>query len=444
MAHEKDREEKCERREHREPRVITLSDIAACLWVRKLTVITFTLIGAACGIYYAIQLPDVYTAQMSMVPESNEGTNKANATLAALGMAAPVATEDAYAPTIYPDIVSSIPFIMELLDVEVQTSSSDSTFTLRQYVETHTKPGPIGKLLGNSETEEADKSARELIDPFKLTKSETALYNDIKGQVHVLINNKTRAVEVSVTMQDPLVAAQLTDTVAARLQEYITDYRTAKARQDLDYAISINEEAKEQYYDAQTRYAEWMDRNQALATYEAQSERDRLENDMQLAFNLFNQTSQKLQAAEAKVQDVTPVFAVVDPATVPVTPSGPKKKLIALMWTLAFFVLGSLISCRSLIFTSRFKRKVEREAALQRKARRKLREKMLRHRKGKGEKREEREETPAVEEIIIEDTHSDSPYIPEEEIARCLQEGNPPTDIDREDDSRFRPRDEQK
>ena len=184
-----------------------------------------------------------------------------------------------------------------------------------------------------------------------------------------------------------------------------------------------------------------MDRNQALATYEAQSERDRLENDMQLAFNLFNQTSQKLQAAEAKVQDVTPVFAVVDPATVPVAPSGPKKKLIALMWTLAFFVLGSLISCRSLIFTSRFKRKVEREAALQRKARRKLREKMLRRRKGKGE---EREETPAVEEIIIEDTHSDSPYIPEEDIARCLHEGNPPTDIDREDDSRFRPRDEQK
>lgn len=438
MAHEKETEEKREKRGHRE---ITLSDIAACLWVRKLTIIIFTLIGATGGIYYVMQLPDVYTANMSMVPESNEGGNKANATLAALGMAAPVATEDAYAPTIYPDIVSSIPFIMELLNVEVQTSSSDSTFTLRQYVETHTKPGPIGKLLGNSETEEADKSAGELIDPFKLTKSETALYNDIKGQVHVLINNKTRAVEVSVTMQDPLVAAQLTDTIAARLQEYITDYRTAKARQDLDYAISINEEAKEQYYDAQTRYAEWMDRNQALATYEAQSERDRLENDMQLAFNLFNQTSQKLQAAEAKVQDVTPVFAVVDPATVPVAPSGPKKKLIALMWTLAFFVLGSLISCRSLIFTSRFKRKVEREAALQRKARRKLREKMLRRRKGKGE---EREETPAVEEIIIEDTHSDSPYIPEEDIARCLHEGNPPTDIDREDDSRFRPRDDKR
>lgn len=169
-------------------------------------------------------------------------------------------------------------------------------------------------------------------------------------------------------------------------------------------------------------------------------DRNRLENDMQLAFNLFNQTSQKLQAAEAKVQDVTPVFAVVDPATVPVAPSGPKKKLIALMWTLAFFVLGSLISCRSLIFTSRFKRKVEREAALQRKARRKLREKMLRRRKGKGE---EREETPVVEEIIIEDTHSDSPYIPEEDIARCLHEGNPPAEIDREDDSRFRPRDDE-
>ena len=47
-------------------------------------------------------------------------------------------------------------------------------------------------------------------------------------------------------MQDPQVAATVADTVQARLKEYITEYRTSKARRLLEYAEKLRKEAREE------------------------------------------------------------------------------------------------------------------------------------------------------------------------------------------------------
>ena len=72
------------------------------------------------------------------------------------------------------------------------------------------------------------------------------------------------------------MAAVLADTVMARLQEFVIDYRTTKARQDLKYIETLNEEAKATYYKAQQNYAAYLDRNQNLSLFSAQTTRDRL------------------------------------------------------------------------------------------------------------------------------------------------------------------------
>ena len=142
-------------------------------------------------------------------------------------------------------------------------------------------------------------------------------------------------------MQDPLVAAMLADTVVTRLQEYVTDYRTNKARQDLEYAEKLNAEAKDEYYKAQQKLADYTDRNQGIATQSARIARDRLDNEAQLAFSLYNTTSQHVQKAKAKVQETTPVYAVVNPATVPIRPSAPRKVMILIGWVFLAFVASA-------------------------------------------------------------------------------------------------------
>ena len=142
------------------------------------------------------------------------------------------------------------------------------------------------------------------------------------------MDKKSLTVSIAVTMQDPLISATLTDTVMQKLQDYITDYRTNKARHDLDFTQKLYDEAQQKYYEAQQRYADYVDKNQNILLRSVQTRQERLQNEMNLAYNLYNQTAQQLQLAKAKVQENTPVYTVVQAATVPLRASKPSKAMI--------------------------------------------------------------------------------------------------------------------
>ena len=57
----------------------------------------------------------------------------------------------------------------------------------------------------------------------------------------------------------------------------------------------------------------------------------------------------QMQAAQAKLQEATPAFTVIESASIPVKPAGPKRMFISIaMMVLSFFVLsGKLLwECR--------------------------------------------------------------------------------------------------
>ena len=176
---------------------------------------------------------------------------------------------------------------------------------------------------------EEDSAVTE-VNPFHLTQKEDAVVNALRSRIGISIDKKTMVVSLSVKMQDPLVAAVLTDTVMQHLQGYITEYRTNKARHDLQFTQKLFDESQKDYYAAQQRYARYMDANQNIVLRSVRTEQERLQNEMTLAYNLYNQMAQQLQLAKAKVQESTPVFAAVQPATVPLTTSG-RSKLITLV-----------------------------------------------------------------------------------------------------------------
>ena len=129
-------------------------------------------------------------------------------------------------------------------------------------------------------------------------------------------------------MQDPLISATVADTVMRNLQTYVTDYRTNKARNDLKFTQQLYDEAQHDYYAAQQRYARYMDANQNVVRRAVRTEQERLQNEMTLAYNIYNQMAQQLQVAKAKVQESTPVYAVVQPASVPLEAAKPSKTMV--------------------------------------------------------------------------------------------------------------------
>ena len=152
------------------------------------------------------------------------------------------------------------------------------------------------------------------------------------------VDNKTYVITIDVTDQDPLIAATLADSVQSRLQDFITDYRTRKARVDLAYNQKLFKEAQERYEKARLRSAAYSDANRHAIFAEKQSEQTKLENEMQLQYRAYSHVAAQLQMAEAKVQEETPAFTLLQPATVPVKKVGPKRLSICLcLLFLAFF-----------------------------------------------------------------------------------------------------------
>lgn len=339
-----------------EEQEIDLLELASKLWDSRRRIIKWAIWGIVIGLVVAFSIPKEYTATVKLAPELGSAKSGGTGGLAALASMAGVNLSqssgvDAVYPELYPDIVSSVPFAVGLLSVELPTNIEDTdSATVETLLMDHTSSpwwgyvlGVPGKIIGGikslftDEEEEGDGT----IDPNHLTLEQSQLVEAVNQRVAVNVDTKTQVVTITSTLQDPVAANALADTVTSRLKAYIKEYRTEKARADLDYARKINREAREEYYKAQSKYAAAADRNHGLSTRSAAIELERLQNETQLAFSLYNNTSQQVKVAEAKVQESTPVFAIVQPSTVPVRASKPRKVLILIGFVFLAVVAAS-------------------------------------------------------------------------------------------------------
>ena len=140
------------------------------------------------------------------------------------------------------------------------------------------------------------------------------------------------------------------------LQKFVVEYRTAKARNDLAYAKKIFVESKSKYIKAQELYASYSDANEDVILQSFKAKQDEMENEMQLRYNIYTQAAQQLQLAEAKIQEKTPVYAILQPATVPIRPSGIGRSIIVLGMTLVGVFLGLIW----VIFIQNFIKQIKR------------------------------------------------------------------------------------
>lgn len=324
-----------------EEQEIDLLELARKLWNARRLIVKWCIVGAVVGLVVAFSIPKEYTTTVKLAPEL-QGNKPSSGGLSSLASMAGINlnsmnTIDAVYPELYPDVVSSIPFATELFNVPVKDKKGELQTTVYDYLFEHTRSpwwsvilSLPGKIIGwtLSLFKEEEDSGEGKLDPFQLTEDEMKIVKALNERIGCSVDSKSYVVTLSVTMQDPLIAATLTDTVMINLQRYITDYRTNKSRNDLAYTQKLFDEARADYYKAQQAYARYMDQNQNVVLRSVRTEQERLQNEMNLAYNVYSQTAQQLQMAKAKVQENTPVYAVIQPASVPLKASKPSKMAI--------------------------------------------------------------------------------------------------------------------
>jgi uncharacterized protein involved in exopolysaccharide biosynthesis len=312
---------------------------------RKLLV-CFVSAFAVLGVIVALNTPKSYTSTVILAPEISGAGGLADnisdfASMVGVNINTSGSSVDAIYPEIYPDVVSSSDFIVKLFDVKVKQLKDPTEKTYYQHLKTDNKVPfwyyPqiwVSKLFTKNVAQKP-----KALDPFMLTKEQYAICSIVRANISCVVDKKTSVITISVKDIDPMVSALIADTLQQRLQQYISVYRTKKARNDLEYSKKIFSEAKVQYLKAQQDYGSYADANEELTLESFKAKRDELENEMQLRYNIYNQSAQQLQLAKSKVQERTPAFSIVQGASVPLRATSTPRSMIVLL----YMVLGAIL-----------------------------------------------------------------------------------------------------
>lgn len=314
-------------------------DILRRIYAIRKTLYKAAGVGVILGILIALSIPQKYTVTVTLSPEMSGDKAGGLASLASsfLGGSASSGSNDALNVTLAPDIVASTPFVLDLFDARVQTLDGKLDTTLTAYLDEQKQPwwgyikaapgmaiGAIKSLFSE------DTDTVSVLNPFQLTEKEAGKVKGLRQAITAEVDKKTAITTITVTLQDPKVTAIVADSVVAKLQQYIVDYRIKKAKEDCAYLEELYKERQQEYYDAQSKYAHYFDSNRNIAFQSVRAEQERLQNDMSLAYQVYSQVAQQLQVARAKIQEEKPVFAVVEPASIPLQSSGTSRKIILL------------------------------------------------------------------------------------------------------------------
>lgn len=312
------------------------------------TLVVFIATFSLLGLIIALNKPKTYTSNVVLAPEiaNASGVSQSISDMASnfgIDLGGKSSGIDAIYPDIYPDVLSSTDFIKRLFEIKVRTKENpNNSITYESYCKEKAKSFSLGKMLKGlfaflkKDNTYGGSTGK---DPFWISKEDEGLCNAIRNSTTCLIDKKTNIITIGYTDNDPLVSAIMVDTIQHRLQEYITNYKTKKSRNDVKYYQELFVTSKQDYIKARQIYANYADANEEIILESFRAKRDELENDMQLKYNIYTQVANQLQAAKAKLQESTPAFVVIQTSKMPNEASSTPR-----MYIIIFFCIIGLIA----------------------------------------------------------------------------------------------------
>ncbi len=325
------------------------------LWSNKKFIIIISFAFALLGVTSALMMKRQYTVSVTLAPEiqGRNSSSSLNGIASMLGMRNAVGSTgtDALNITLFPEICASTPFLTNLFDVKVtpyvtakqirEGAKPARPISIYKYISKEDEPKGWFANLKESIFGKKEEIKNGKVNPSKLTSRQFGVVNFLSRNISVDVDKKTGVTKIFVTMDDPQIATQIADTVCNRLQEHIINYRTKKAKEDYFYYKKLSEEAHNKLVKAQAAYALSVDYDRSVILQSVNSEKQRLQEEASLANQLYTQMEQQKEMAKAKIQELKPVFAVVQPATMPLRPSGTSRMNVVLGFCFLGFCLSS-------------------------------------------------------------------------------------------------------
>lgn len=337
---------------------IDLMEIFFFFWDRKDT------IGKVIGIFFVLGIVVVifsrveYEASATLLPESQSSQGGPSQLLqqygGMFGIGGGGQNTNGISTSLYPDVIASLPYQVELINEPIYFSSLDTTLTPQEYFNNIYPPSALdyikkytlglpNQLIGLFKSSEGGKSP-PLVDKINrdsvisLASKQRSAAGRMKSRIN--INQEEGLITLTAEMPDPHASAEIGRAGIELLKEYVEEYRTQKANKELEFTREQVEQAKKRFEEAQMKLAEFRDSNVNIATARAQTREQELQSQYDLRFDIYNRLAQNLEQAKIKVQEDTPVFTTIEPFQIPTSNSKPNTGLILLASVFVGLIAG--------------------------------------------------------------------------------------------------------
>ena len=268
-------------------------------------------------------------------------------------------------PYVYENILNSATFRKELMHTKLNYEKADRPVSFYEYntSEEFNKPG-LGKIImkytiglpflilnairgEQPEPDYTDVAAGENGGPRieTMTKEEFECNKMLSQCISMTLDDKNGYLSISVTMPEAVVAAEMAQATVTLLQKYITEFKIEKVQSNLDFVQERYNEAKANFEDIQDRRARFRDANQNTTRYSARTQLEKLDAEYTLAMNLYSELATQLEQAKINVKETTPILTVINPVTIPLQKSKPRRAMILFGWTFfgVLFGIGAIL-----------------------------------------------------------------------------------------------------
>jgi uncharacterized protein involved in exopolysaccharide biosynthesis len=353
---------------------IDITGIVKKIWKKRRFIIKLTGFFLLLGLFIALFSPVKYTSTCTVVPQTGNRSGSSNlssvAAIMGVNLGTAMMTEGTLSPNIYPQIIKSVPFTREIMKTEVIVEKSNGQpitlydyyadkqyreFNLLEAIKKYTigLPGVIiGAIRGGNQTAiEETVPLNDSTNVFNLSVTERRVYKAIQTAMEVNLNSKNGYVTIGYTFPEAKVAAEVTDKIYQTLEEYVSQFKSEKLNDNLEFIEKSYETAREDFLNAQDRLSSFQDANRGLTTASARSMEARLRNEYDIAYSIYRELATQREQAKIAVKENQTILTLVNPPVVPLVKSAPRRSIIIV----GFLLLGVVISVGWVLISPVFK-----------------------------------------------------------------------------------------
>ena len=342
---------------------IDLIELLKKIYIEKRFIIKSSIITAVVGVLFALIQPNQYTSATTFIPQLSTEMKAGGSSLSGLASLAGinlggVEGSSEFPPTLYPQVIESVPFRLKLLSSSVNINNetkilsdyilSEKSFNLVGIIKKYTIGLP-SLILGIFRTE--DSAKKSLTEIYNISEDDKLLFDHLENNLILSVNDKEGFISMSFTDKNKNVAAQITNLAQSMLQERIIEFKIKSSKELLDFTIEQYNQKKYDFEALQDERAIFVDKNINISSSLYQNKLNRIESELSIAQSVVQQLASQVEQAKLQLNKNTPVFVTIQPVTIPFKKSGPNRKGIVITFALVGFVLSiGYILFKDLIF----------------------------------------------------------------------------------------------